>query len=103
MSRYPLILTFTGNGKGKTTAALGMMLRTLGHQGRVAVIQFIKSEDQDTGEKRFAASQGILFEQWGAGFTWNHSEEENRRSSEQGFLRAREGDRLEPLRPGDPG
>ncbi|MBN2858664.1 MAG: cob(I)yrinic acid a,c-diamide adenosyltransferase [Sphaerochaetaceae bacterium] len=90
MNRYPLILTFTGNGKGKTTAALGMMLRTLGHDGKVAVIQFIKSEDQDTGEKRFAASHDILFEQWGAGFTWDHSEAENRESSEKGFQRARQ-------------
>ena len=37
-----LLIVFTGNGKGKTTAALGMALRTLGHGHKVAIIQFIK-------------------------------------------------------------
>ncbi|MGL4497430.1 MAG: cob(I)yrinic acid a,c-diamide adenosyltransferase, partial [Planktothrix sp.] len=37
-----LIIVNTGNGKGKTTAALGMVLRSLGHGYRVAIIQFIK-------------------------------------------------------------
>ena len=36
-----LLIVFTGNGKGKTTAALGMALRTIGHGYKVAVIQFI--------------------------------------------------------------
>jgi len=37
-----LIIVFTGNGKGKTTAALGMAIRTLGHMEKVVIIQFIK-------------------------------------------------------------
>jgi cob(I)alamin adenosyltransferase len=37
-----LIIVNTGNGKGKTTAALGMVLRSLGHGYRVAIVQFIK-------------------------------------------------------------
>ena len=37
-----LIIVHTGNGKGKTTAALGMVLRSLGHGYRVAIVQFIK-------------------------------------------------------------
>ena len=37
-----LIIVHTGNGKGKTTAALGMVIRSLGHGYRVAIIQFIK-------------------------------------------------------------
>jgi len=37
-----LLMVFTGNGKGKTTASLGMALRTIGHGHKVAIIQFIK-------------------------------------------------------------
>ncbi|MFM7382535.1 MAG: cob(I)yrinic acid a,c-diamide adenosyltransferase, partial [Microcystaceae cyanobacterium] len=37
-----LVIVHTGNGKGKTTAALGMVLRSLGHGFKVAIIQFIK-------------------------------------------------------------
>ncbi|MBU2053467.1 MAG: cob(I)yrinic acid a,c-diamide adenosyltransferase [Proteobacteria bacterium] len=50
------ILVFTGDGKGKTTAALGMALRAHGHDIPVAVIQFVKSDAQ-TGE--FAALKGM--------------------------------------------
>ena len=46
-----LVIVFTGNGKGKTTAALGMGLRTLGHGHKVAIIQFIKGA-WTTGEKK---------------------------------------------------
>ena len=46
-----LVIVFTGNGKGKTTAALGMGLRTLGHGHKVAIIQFIKGT-WTTGEQK---------------------------------------------------
>jgi cob(I)alamin adenosyltransferase len=62
------ILLFTGDGKGKTTAALGMVLRTLGHGMRAAVYQFVK-EDDTTGElaalERF---EGVHIVQLGRGF-----------------------------------
>ena len=46
-----LLIVFTGNGKGKTTAALGMALRTIGHGYKVAIIQFIKG-GWTTGEEK---------------------------------------------------
>jgi len=54
--RQGLVIVYTGNGKGKTTAALGMALRALGSDMRVTVIQFIKQ--QETGEHRAIARMG---------------------------------------------
>jgi cob(I)alamin adenosyltransferase len=64
----PRILLFTGDGKGKTTAALGMVLRASGHGLRTLVVQFIKA-NKDTGEL-IAAKQlpGVEIVQCGKGF-----------------------------------
>ena len=66
-----LVIVFTGNGKGKTTAALGLALRTLGHHQKVAIIQFIKGS-WTTGEKKAFEkfSNKIQWRSLGAGFTW---------------------------------
>jgi len=66
-----LVIVFTGNGKGKTTAALGMGIRTLGHGYKVAIIQFIKGA-WTTGEKKAFEkfSNNIEWRSLGAGFTW---------------------------------
>ncbi|MBI4634639.1 MAG: cob(I)yrinic acid a,c-diamide adenosyltransferase [Deltaproteobacteria bacterium] len=62
------ILIFTGNGKGKTTAALGMALRASGHGMRVKIIQFIKNDDA-TGEVHAIRNMpGIELVQSGRGF-----------------------------------
>jgi len=67
-----LIIVHTGKGKGKTTAALGMVCRMIGHGKRVAVIQFIKGAMQ-TGEKVVfdAFPDQVEFRPMGEGFTWN--------------------------------
>jgi len=67
-----IFAVFTGNGKGKTTAALGLAIRALGHGQKVAVIQFIKGR-KDTGEKKFAEQFPKLLDFYvtGRGFTWN--------------------------------
>ncbi len=66
-----LTLIHTGNGKGKTTAALGLALRAMGHDMRVCIIQFIKGNRQ-TGEARALEKlKGqIDFYVMGSGFTW---------------------------------
>ena len=61
------ILVFTGDGKGKTTAALGMALRARGHGLRVCVIQFVKA-DADVGEVRALAQIQVNVLQTGRGF-----------------------------------
>ena len=66
-----LLIVFTGNGKGKTTAALGMALRTIGHGYKVAIIQFIKG-GWTTGEEKAIKnlSSDISWHSLGEGFTW---------------------------------
>ncbi|HIK35112.1 MULTISPECIES: cob(I)yrinic acid a,c-diamide adenosyltransferase [unclassified Thermosynechococcus] len=66
-----LIIVHTGNGKGKTTAALGMVLRSLGHGYRVAIIQFIKGA-WEPAEKAVLShwSDQLAFHAMGEGFTW---------------------------------
>ena len=70
-SKNGLVLVFTGNGKGKTTAALGMVLRTIGHGYKVAIIQFIKG-GWTTGEAKAIKnlSANISWHSLGEGFTW---------------------------------
>ena len=66
-----LIIVNTGNGKGKTTAALGMLLRAWGRQMKVGVIQFIKNENAHYGEIKASERLGDI--DWfstGDGFTW---------------------------------
>lgn len=70
-----LLIVHTGNGKGKSTAALGLLLRSLGHGMDSAVVQFIKGE-QSTAETvlEAVATQCGARLQWdrvGEGFTWN--------------------------------
>jgi cob(I)alamin adenosyltransferase len=75
-----LVLVFTGEGKGKTTAALGLVLRTLGHGERVAVVQFIKGGWQP-GEARALALFGdaLAWQALGEGFTWETQDRERDR------------------------
>jgi len=66
-----LLLVYTGDGKGKTTAALGLVFRALGRRLPVAVIQFIKGKWK-TGERLFAETiPGLTFRVMGRGFTWD--------------------------------
>ncbi len=72
-----LLIVYTGAGKGKTTAALGMVLRSLGHGMKVAVVQFIKGAI-DTAEERVLKSFGerVTFLRMGEGYTWETQDRE---------------------------
>jgi cob(I)alamin adenosyltransferase len=67
-----LIIVNTGQGKGKTTAALGMVLRSLGHGYQVAIVQFIKGAWEPAEKAAFSPWEGkqLVFRAMGEGFTW---------------------------------
>lgn len=65
-----ILMVFTGNGKGKTTAAFGTASRAVGHQKRVGVIQFIKGE-WPNGERNLLEPHGVEFQVMATGFTWD--------------------------------
>jgi cob(I)alamin adenosyltransferase len=66
-----LVLVLTGDGKGKTTSAIGIALRSVARGWRVAVVQFVKSGAWRTGESLVAQRLGVEFRATGEGFTWD--------------------------------
>ena len=93
MAKKGLILLYTGNGKGKTTAALGQVLRAAGHGFKVAIIQFIKNLE-NTGEIKAAKAifaDHLEIYPMGSGFTWDAKDaEELRQAAEKGWTLAKE-------------
>lgn len=83
-----LTVIFTGPGKGKTSAALGAVMRALGHGMRCKVIQFIKA-DASTGEMALAQKLApeLQIVQAGLGFTWldKHPPEEHKKAAQAGI------------------
>ena len=76
-----LVLVFTGDGKGKTTAALGLVLRTLGHGDAVAVVQFIKGGWQPGEAKALELfGEALAWHALGEGFTWETQDRERDRA-----------------------
>lgn len=72
-----LIVVHTGNGKGKTTAALGMVIRSLGHGYKVAIVQFIKGAWQPAEKEVLEKwSNQLEFYAMGEGFTWETQDRE---------------------------
>lgn len=65
-----LVLVATGDGKGKTTAAMGTVLRALGRAWKVCVVQFLKSGKWRSGEARVLSDLGAEWHIMGEGFTW---------------------------------
>ncbi|MBA3879336.1 MAG: cob(I)yrinic acid a,c-diamide adenosyltransferase [Sphingobium sp.] len=67
-----LLIVHTGNGKGKSTAAFGMAMRSLGWGMKVAIVQYVKGK-WETGERNFfeANPELLTYEVMGEGFTWD--------------------------------
>jgi cob(I)alamin adenosyltransferase len=72
-----LIIVNTGPGKGKTSAALGMVIRSLGHGFNVAIIQFIKGAWEPSEKRVFEQwNNQLVFHAMGEGFTWETQDRE---------------------------
>ncbi|MCU0587723.1 MAG: cob(I)yrinic acid a,c-diamide adenosyltransferase [Syntrophobacteraceae bacterium] len=84
-----LLIVFTGNGKGKTTAALGMAVRAAGHSMRTLVLQFIKGSWKYGELDALKRLDGIEIRPVGSGFTWKKDNlEEDRRLARMGWVLA---------------
>ena len=83
------LIIHTGDGKGKTTAALGTVFRALGHDHKVCVIQFIKGQGE-YGERILAKKlENLDWHICGRGFVFNKENiEEDKKTAEQGFALA---------------
>jgi len=68
---HGLLMVNTGDGKGKTTCALGLMMRAAGRGMRCCMIQFMKSKSDRYGEHESAEKLGIEVHTMGDGFTWD--------------------------------
>lgn len=82
-----LFLIHTGNGKGKSTAAFGLLARALGHGMKAIVVQFIKSRS-DTGEEAFfRSSPNVTWHVMGDGFTWEtQNAEQDKKTAEAAWV-----------------
>jgi len=96
-----LLMVNTGNGKGKTTCALGLMMRAAGQGLRCCMIQFMKSRNDRYGEHVAAQKLGIEVHTMGDGFTWDtKNPEQDRQTASETWkvclekLRSREYDLL---------
>ncbi|MBT5978509.1 MAG: cob(I)yrinic acid a,c-diamide adenosyltransferase, partial [Gammaproteobacteria bacterium] len=71
-----IIVLLTGNGKGKSSSAMGMICRALGYDMKVGLVRFLKGEQQ-TGEDLFLDNHSNIFSaHMESGFTWNTQDQE---------------------------
>ncbi|WP_117238367.1 cob(I)yrinic acid a,c-diamide adenosyltransferase [Thermus sediminis] len=89
--RRGLVIVYTGDGKGKSTAAFGLALRAHGRGLRVRVFQFLKHQGARFGEHRALERLGIPIEGLGDGFTWRSRDLlASARLAQEGWQRAKE-------------
>ncbi len=86
-----LVIVNTGRGKGKTTAALGLLLRAWGRDMALIMFQFVKARTANWGEIRAARKMGVEMIPLGDGFTWDSTDiEHDRMLAQQGWQRCQE-------------
>jgi len=86
-----LVVVNTGNGKGKSSAAFGMMLRGIAAGWNVAVCQFIKSSEWKVGEEKVGRQLGVDWNSFGDGFTWDSNDiEHDKRLAAAGWQTAKD-------------
>ena len=86
-----LVVVNTGKGKGKSTAAFGLLMRAIGQGLKPCVIQFIKSETGRWGEVKSAEKLGIEWHKMGDGFTWRSKDiDESTAKARHGWQLAQE-------------
>ncbi len=69
-----VVLVHTGDGKGKSTAAFGVLMRAVARGWNVAVVQFLKSGEWRTGEEKIGRQLGVDWWALGDGFTWDSAD-----------------------------
>lgn len=77
MEERGVLLVHTGNGKGKSSSAFGMIARALGHEMRVAVVQFIKGSGTTGEELFYRRFPEVEYHVMGEGFTWETQDKSN--------------------------
>ena len=88
-SASSLVVLNTGNGKGKSSSAFGMMVRGLAVDWNVAVCQFIKSGDWRVGEEKMGRKLGVEWHSFGDGFTWDSENlDHDRNIAREGWAQA---------------
>ena len=89
--RRGMVIVNTGDGKGKSSSAFGVMLRAVARGWNVIVVQFIKSDKWQTGEKKMAEELGVTWITGGDGFTWESEDmEATERAAQDAWARAAE-------------
>ena len=88
--RRGLFLLYTGDGKGKTTASLGVTLRAIGRGLHVEYLQFIKNPQRTYGEQLALQKLGVDMKQMGIGFTWTKTPEEHREALQKAWAITKE-------------
>jgi len=89
-----MIISYFGDGKGKTTAALGLALRAAGHGKKAKIIQFIKGDWESGEELAVKKIPGLVLEKYGLGFIGfgcdRHPLRDHRRAAQRGLLAAKQ-------------